>query len=274
MEFIGQIKETLRGLDVHLFTVGKTEITLWSVLSVLIGICVLFVVAGWLKGWVANRLLGHSRLDVGTRHAIGTITRYVVLIAGFMVIMQTAGINLSTFNVLAGAVGVGVGFGLQDIVKNFISGLIIMFDRPIHVGDRIEIAGVNGQVVDIGARRITMTTPEGVTIVVPNSKFVTDSVRNMHGVESPMPLKLTVNVSRDSDPKLVRRLLEEAAAANPRISRDHVPFARLNMPTAGAFPFELQVWGVGVEGRERDELLNELHYALHEKLSAAGVKLV
>src|SRR5688572_31700238 len=108
MEFLAQIRDTLRGLDIHLFTVGKTEVTVWSVLSVLVAISLLFVVAGWLKTWVANRLLGRSRLDNGTRHAIGTITRYVVLVAGFMVIMQTAGINLSTFNVLAGAVGVGV----------------------------------------------------------------------------------------------------------------------------------------------------------------------
>ena len=273
METLGGILEALRNLDIHLFTVGKTEITLWSVFTVIVSISVLFALAGWAKGWVANRLLGRSRLEHSTRHAIGTITRYVVLVAGFMVIMQTVGINLSTFNVLAGAVGVGIGFGLQDIVKNFISGLIIMFDRPIHIGDRIEIAGVTGEVMDIGARRITLNTPEGITIVVPNAKFVTDTVKNMHGSHSPGPLKLTINVSRDSDPKRVRQLLEEAAAGHPKVAQQPPPFARLNMPTAGAFPFELQLW-TSVEGRERDELLSELHYALHEKLSAAQVKLV
>jgi small-conductance mechanosensitive channel len=239
----------------------------------MISLSLLFILAGWLRHWIANRLLGKSRLDRGTRQAIGTIARYVFLIAGFMIVMQTVGINLTTFNVLAGALGVGLGFGLQDIVKNFISGLIIMFDRPVHIGDRIEIGGAEGEVVDIGARRVTMTTPEGITVVVPNSKLITENVRNLHSFGTATGLHVEINVSRDSDPRLARRLIEEVARENPNVQKDPAPFVRLKMPSGTAFPFELQLWSPR-QYRERDELLSEIHYALHEKLSAAGVKLV
>lgn len=265
--------QALRAFDIHLFKVGNTDFSLFDVVTVIVSISVLFVVAGWLRHWVANRLLARSRLDNNTRQAIGTITRYVVLVAGFMIIMQTIGINLTTFNVLAGAVGVGIGFGLQDIVKNFISGLIIMFDRPIHLGDRIEIKGVSGEVVDIGARRITMTTPEGITIVVPNAMLITESLKNFQGPDSAAAVEVTVNVSRDSDPRLAQKLLYEVAAENRNVAREPKPFVVLKAPTGSAFPFALQVWS-SVRDRSRDELLNELHFALTEKFAAAGIKLV
>lgn len=265
--------EALRAYDVHLFTLGKTPISLQDIVVLLISLYLLFVVAGRLRHWIAVKVLGRTHLDFGTRQVIGSITRYIVLVSGVMIIMQTLGINLTTFNVLAGALGVGIGFGLQDIFKNFISGLIIMFDRPIRIGDRIEIAGVAGEVVDIGARRITMTTPEGITIVVPNSKFVTDNVKNHHASHSAAGQKVAITISRDSDPKLAQRLIYEVAAENSRVQKQPAPFVRLNMPTGNAFPFELRFWAQQ-QDPERDELLNELHYALHDKLSKAGVKLV
>lgn len=265
--------DSLRAYDLRLFTIGKTEVDISDLIAILASVCLLFILAGWLKSWVANRALARTHLDYGTRQAIGTITRYVVLVAGFMVIMQTAGINLSTFNVLAGAVGVGIGFGLQEVVKNFISGLIIMFDRPIHIGDRIQIGDDYGEVADIGARCIKMTTPDGITVVVPNSKLITENVRNLQGPHSPVPLQVTVNVSRESDPRVARQLIEEVALENPVVQKEPPPFVRLNMPNGAAFPFELRVWSPARD-RGRDELLTELHYALHEKLGGAGVKLV
>jgi small-conductance mechanosensitive channel len=270
---MGSFFESLRAYDLKLFSVGKTTVNVSDVIMVLVSISVLFIVAGWLRTWVANKALARTKLDFGTRQAIGTITRYVVLVAGFMIIMQTVGINLSTFNVLAGAVGVGIGFGLQDIVKNFISGLIIMFDRPVNIGDSIEVKGVKGQVADIGARRITMTTPDGITVVVPNAMLITETVTNLHGPNTAAPLHVNVNVSRESDPRAARGLIEEVARENGHVQKEPPPFVRLNMPTGAAFPFELRVW-TDVRDRERDELLNELHYALHEKLAGAGVKLV
>jgi small-conductance mechanosensitive channel len=106
----------------------------------------LFYLSSKLKNILVERVLGRTHLDLGARLAIGTIVRYLLLLVGFLIILQTIGINLTTLNVLAGAVGIGVGFGLQNVASNFISGLIILFERPVKVGDRIEVDGINGKV--------------------------------------------------------------------------------------------------------------------------------
>ena len=170
MQWLGKIKDVL---TIPLFPIGQTQVTLWTLVYLLILIVLLFYVAGWIRYWLSERILSRTGLDLGARHAVGTITRYIVLIIGFVVIMQTAGINLTTLNVLAGAVGIGIGFGLQNIVSNFISGLVIMFERPIKVGDRIDIGKIAGDVVEIGARSTKVQTNDDITVIVPNSKFIT-----------------------------------------------------------------------------------------------------
>src|SRR5207248_4786455 len=118
-----------------------------------------------------------------------------VLVAGFAMILQNAGINLGALTVVAGALGVGVGFGLQNIVSNFISGIIIMLERPIKVGDRVEMAGdIEGTVHEIGARSTLIFTQDQVAILVPNQKFITDTVVNLMHAERPIRLRVTLQV--------------------------------------------------------------------------------
>src|SRR5262245_14492586 len=130
-----RLVEELDRFDVRLFTLGGTPITLWDLSFIAVGLVVLFWLTGCLRRWLVRRLAGYKHLDEATRQTIGALVRYVALVIGFLVIMQAAGINLTTFNVIAGAVGVGVGFGLQNIVSNFVSGLIVMFERPVKIGD-------------------------------------------------------------------------------------------------------------------------------------------
>ena len=177
-----QIVQGLDRFDIRLFTLGGTPITLWDVGFIAIALIVLFWFAGFLRRWVDGRLARHTHIDEATRQTIGTLVRYTTLMIGFLVIMQAAGINLTTFNVVAGAVGVGVGFGLQNIVSNFISGLIVMFERPVKIGDRIEVGGIEGSVVAIGARATTVLTVDNVAAIVPNQKLIIETVKNwQHG---------------------------------------------------------------------------------------------
>jgi len=155
---------------------------LWDVGFIAIALIVLFWFTGLLRRWLDRRLAGYTHIDEATRQTIGTLVRYTTLMIGFLVIMQAAGINLTTFNVVAGAVGVGVGFGLQNIVSNFISGLIVMFERPVKIGDRIEVGGIEGSVVAIGARATTVLTVDNVAAIVPNQKLIIETVKNwQHG---------------------------------------------------------------------------------------------
>src|SRR5262249_2490395 len=153
-------------LDFPLLRLGGTEITPFTLVYFLLLLLLLFFFAGKARKLLVERVLTHTKLDLGARQAVGSITRYLLLLVGLLVILQTVGINLTTLNVIAGAVGIGVGFGLQNIASNFISGLIILLERPIKVGDRIVVGNVEGDVLEIGARSTTVITNNHIAIIV------------------------------------------------------------------------------------------------------------
>jgi small-conductance mechanosensitive channel len=260
----------LDAFDIRLFTLGGTSITLFTLLWALTLTAGVIVLARLLRTWTVQRLLIHTELDLGTRQAIGSIVRYLALAIGFLAIVQTVGINLTTFNVLAGALAFGVGFGLQNIFSNFISGLIIMLDRPVRVGDRIEVAGVEGEVAHIGGRRTTVITDDRVAIIIPNQRFVTDNVVNLTYHETPVRIRLPFAVQHGADPRMVQHLILEAARAHPDVLGEPAPKVRLR-GVAGTLQLELQVWSPSRLGG-RDALLSGLNLAVLEALRAHDIR--
>jgi small-conductance mechanosensitive channel len=264
--------EILKASDIQLLRLGKTRITLYGLLWLLVLLWLLFFLSGLAQRWIARRLLARTQINVGTRESIAAIVRYLVLLVGFLIIMQNAGINLTTFNVLAGAVGVGVGFGLQNIMSNFISGLIIMFQRPIKVGDHIEVAGVEGDVIEIGARHTSLVTANGVTVIVPNSKFITEVVRNWEYMHSQTPLSVTVNVASDTDPRGVEKVLLEVAANNQDVSKQPAPRVYFKSLGRAALVFELIVW-TRLDIDRRHVMLNDLNFTVYDELRSHKIQL-
>ncbi len=188
---------------------------------------------------------------------------------GILAIAQTAGINLTTFNVLAGAIVIGVGFGLQNVINNFVSGLIIIFERPIRVGDRVDIAGVEGSIEDIGTRRITILTNDNISIIVPNQRFLTDNVIKLPNGTMPIRLRIPIAVKSGADPRVVERLLLEAARESPDVLEQPPPAVRL-LAVTGNLAFELHVWNSKLI-RSRDQLVSALNFAILEKLARAEI---
>ena len=263
----------LRDLDIPLFTLGTTPISLFSVTQLLILLLLVMVLSRWTGRLVSERLLGRTELDLGTRKAFGSIVRYLVVVVGAVAILQTYGINLSTFNFLAGAFGVGIGFGLQNIFQNFISGLIIMLERPVKVGDRIELGTVLGDVAEIGARRTTVITNDRTVVIVPNSRFIVENVTNYAYLNAPIRLRLSVNIAAGHDPDEVQRLLCGVAKANNEVLHDPEPVVRLlALQAGGAMRFELQVWNI-TRVRENDVLTSDLYFAMHRALREQGIAL-
>ncbi|MDQ3199172.1 MAG: mechanosensitive ion channel, partial [Verrucomicrobiota bacterium] len=145
----------------------------------LVGLLILvFWISSRTKRFLFNRFLVHSGLDRSLQYAISQIASNVVLVVGIFVVLQNTGIHLEALTVFAGAVGVGIGFGLQNITSNFISGLVILAERPITIGDRVEVAGVTGQVQKIRARSTVVVTNDNITTIVPNQKFIDSPVTN------------------------------------------------------------------------------------------------
>lgn len=255
-----------------LLTVGGTPITLWSVIYVAALVVALFVVAGWLRHLVSGRLLSRSRLDAGARQAAGAIIRYVVLLTGLLVIVQTVGIDLTTLNVLAGAIGIGVGFGLQNVISNFISGLIIMFERPIKIGDRIVVDDVEGDVIEIGARSTVVVTNDNIAIIVPNGKFITENVVNWKYNDGTVRFRIPVGVAYGSDVRLVERVLLEVATAEKEVLADPPPVVRFMGFGDSALEFELRAWSSTAVNR-KGRLTSALNFAIYERFGENGIEI-
>jgi len=169
---------THRFISRPLLTIGQSQISFYTILAIVLAVSILYVAARLLKRFIVNRLLLDTVKDEGTRLALGTITQYLVVFFGFFVVLQSAGIDLSALTVLSGTIGIGIGFGLQNIANNFFSGVIILLERPVKVGDRIQVGEINGDVVRIAIRSTTILTNDNINIIIPNSEFVSNQVIN------------------------------------------------------------------------------------------------
>ncbi len=200
-----------------LFSFGRTEVSLQSLAS-FVALLAVFILAARLAGaFVSSRLLRRTRLDRGLQYALGRITYYVLVVTGTLVALQTSGIEIGSLTVVLGALGVGIGFGLQNIVGNFVSGLILLAERPISVGDWIEVSGSGGRVDRIGARSTTIVTNDNITIVVPNNDLVTQSIVNWSHADPRVRIRIPVGVAYGSNLKAVSECLISAARSHPGV---------------------------------------------------------
>jgi small-conductance mechanosensitive channel len=229
-------------LNYNLFSLGNARISPLIILYFVLLTAVLLYVSRRIGRLLVDQLAKRTKLDIGAQQAIGTVTRYIILFVGFLIIIQTVGIDLTTLNVLAGAIGIGIGLGLQNIANNFISGLIILFERPIKVGDRVEVGGLHGRVVTIGARSTAIRTNDNITVIVPNSKFISENVVNWSFGDEKIRFKVPVGVGYDSDVDLVERLLLEAANENEDVLKEPPPSVRFIEFGDHALNFELRAW--------------------------------
>jgi small-conductance mechanosensitive channel len=273
MDTLLEIKDQIAQLlNTALFELGETPITLWTLIYGLVLIALFVYLVGRLRRWIVRKLLVRVGMDVGAREATGAIIHYTLLVVGFIIILQTIGIDLTILNVLAGTLGIGLGFGLQNIVNNFVSGLIILFERPIKVGDRIEVGDVHGRVTRIGARSATILTNDNIAIIVPNLKFITDNVINWSHSDEQVRFRVPVTVAADSDLGLVQRLLLEAAREDPDILDDPGPGVRLLGFGENGLKFELRAWSHSLIHR-RGYLVSKLNLAIAEKFAAHGIEI-
>jgi small-conductance mechanosensitive channel len=247
------------------------RVTLGSVLHLLVLVALLFWVARRVERWLATGPLARTGLDEGARRAAGAITRYLLLLIGLLVIVQTAGINLTTFNVLAGAIGIGVGFGLQNVVSNFFAGIIIMLERPIKIGDRIEVDQVEGDVTEIGVRGTTVVTNDNIAIIVPNSRFITENVVNWKYHGNTVRFRIPVSVAYGTDARKVEALLLDVARRETDVLDSPAPVVRFLDFGDNGLHFELRAWTLTLVHR-KGRLVSNLNFAIYDAFRAAGVE--
>ena len=251
---------------------GDTAISIYTVLQVIVFVSITVLLARTARRVLLRQVLSKTPLDLGVQHAVAIFTQYLVLALGFLIGVNTVGINLSALSFVAGAVGVGVGFGLQNITNNFISGIIILFERPIKIGDRIEVGDVNGDVVHIAARSTTVRTNDNIAIIIPNSSFISSNVINWSHGDSKVRFRVPVQVSYDTDIRLVERLLLEVARDNENVLEDPPPRVIFREFGESALKFELRVWSSRLLHR-RGVLISQINFSIFEKFKQEGIRI-
>jgi small-conductance mechanosensitive channel len=224
------------------------------------------------KRFLFNRFLVNSGLDRSLQYAIAQLISNLVLIVGIFIVLENTGIHLGALTVFAGAVGVGVGFGLQNITSNFISGLVILAERPITIGDRVEVAGVIGQVQKINARSTVVVTNDNIATIVPNTKFIDSPVTNWTYGDPRVRFRLPVGVAYGSDVEKVRDTLVAAARANSQALSDPAPSVFFVGFGESSLNFELVVWSDEMSHRPR-RFRSDLNFAIEKNLREAGIEI-
>ncbi len=220
----------------------KVHVSLGAVLSFLLILLVGYGLANLVRFVLGEALLARLRLQRGVPHAISTIVYYLLLVLVFVAALADAGVELNKFTLITGALGIGVGFGLQNMVNNFVSGLILLFERPIRVGDTVEVSGVIGTVLRIGVRSSTIQTAQDAEVIVPNSNFISNQVTNWTLSIPRRRVDLPVGVAYGTDPEPVVKLLVEVAASFPGVLREPAPAAFFLGFGDSALNFELRFW--------------------------------
>lgn len=248
------------------FGVGEISLTLGSVLVFGVGVYLAFWIARMVRTVLRDEVLGRMPLPRGVANSISTLTYYALAVIGFFFALAASGFELSQFAIVLGALAVGIGLGLQNVVNNFVSGLILMFERPIQPGDVVEITGTTGKVAEIGMRATTLTTGEGADVVVPNGTLLSEKLINWTLRDTSRRVDLDVGVPYGSEPKQVLDLLKQVALATPGIVPWPVPDILFLRFAPSSLDFGVRAWtnDFATAGTVRTELAVRVHDALKE----------
>ncbi|MFZ2102188.1 MAG: mechanosensitive ion channel domain-containing protein [Oricola sp.] len=266
----GDISSWLLGAVTE-FSVGSIKI---SITGILAGILVFFV-GFWLtklfQRWLDGDVLSRSRMDTGVRNSIKTGVGYAGVTIAALIGISAAGINLSQLALVAGALSLGIGFGLQNIVSNFVSGLILLAERPFKVGDWIEAGGISGTVKSINVRATEIETFQRKTVILPNSDLINSAVGNWTHRNTLGRIEIPVGVSYKCDPNLVRDLLLEIAHDHPRVLSNPEPFVVFVNFGDSSLDFEIRAFLADINYSLT--VSTEIRFAIFERFKAAGIEI-
>ena len=249
---------------------GKVHFTLAGTFSLVFALLVGYGIANLAKFILEEILLPRVSLRGGMAYAISRVTYYILLVGLFFAALTNAGVELNKFTVISGALGLGVGFGLQNIVNNFASGLIILFERPFRIGDTVEVCGVVGTVRRIGARSTTVLTFQYAEVILPNSNLLSNQVTNWTLTSARRRVEVPVGIAFGTDPELALKLLLDVATSNPRILKDPPPEAFFLGFGESALNLELRFWA---SQSHWFELKSEIGLAVFRSLVEAGIEI-
>ena len=254
------------------FKIGSLPITPLFLMKAGIFLFLLFTFSHFVQRVLLSRALSHLHISDAQKFALGRFTTYLLFLGGLFIGLQSLGVNLNSLVVFGGAVGVGVGLGLQNVVSNFVAGLILLVEQPIRMGDRIETGNTLGDVVRIAARSTWVRTNDNVVIIVPNNEFINNSVTNWTANDPNVRIHIPVGVGYDSDPEQVRQLLLDAGSAHPDVLQDPKPMVVFTDYGDNSLNFELWVW-TAARAHTPMLLKSDLYFTLFRVFKQHGIEL-
>lgn len=269
----GLLPLLLEALDQIHWKVGNSPMSARTVVEGVITAGVVLILTLWLSSMIEARLLrAATGGELSVRKAISNATRALLMFVGLMLALSAVGIDLTALSVLGGAIGVGIGFGLQKLAANYVSGFVILAERSMRIGDSVRVDGFEGSVTDIRARYTVIRSQQGRESIVPNEMLMTARVENLSLADTRLWLFTVVTVGYDSDVDLVMRLLCEAAYAQPRVLKDPAPSAALSAFGADGLEFTLGFWLADPENGQLN-LRSDVNLAILRSLRAHGIEI-
>jgi small-conductance mechanosensitive channel len=259
-------------LNLPIFDLGTTPVTILFLIKVGVFLIVLGFVASFLLHILQRRVLKYTPLAPPQQYAVARVASYVIFGLGLVIGLESLGLNLNSLVLVGGALGLGVGLGLQTVVANFVAGLILLFEQPIRIGDRIEVGDTYGDVVEIRGRSTWVRTNDNILIVVPNSYFITNKLINLTLNDPEVRMAIPVGVGYKSDPQTVREILLRIARENPNVLEDPPPMVVFDSFGDNSLNFILRVWTVTMV-KFPSVLKSDLYFAIFEAFTKTGIEM-
>jgi small-conductance mechanosensitive channel len=248
-EYLGWLDPIINTLDNLGIAAGKTRITVWSVLKLLFILTLFMLVALWISRWVERRVKKFTNVALSTRIGISKFANAFLIGLSILMGLNAAGVDLTALTVLTGAIGLGLGFGLQSIAANFVSGFVLLMDRSIKPGDVISLSGQSGTstenfgwVQELRGRYVVVRDRDGIEMLVPNQQLISNAVINWSYTDPRIRLKLPIRISYRDDPELALQILLTACKGQPRVLPDPAPVSRLMQFGDSGIELELRFW--------------------------------
>jgi len=270
----GKLGEVVSELwNMRLFSSGETEVYLNQLVVALVVVVVGLAAARVFAGLVGGRLRSMGRIDRNTAHLLQKLLFYLLTVVLVLVALPIAGIPITIFTVLGGALAIGVGFGAQNLFNNLISGFIIMIEKPIRIGDIVEVEGSNGRIEDIGNRCVRVRRTDGVDVLMPNSAFLENPVINWTLFDYEVRGKVTVGVAYGSPCRDVERLILQAAREHAGVRDEPPPLVLFEEFGDNALTFTVLFWAHVERPMDMRRIQSDLRYRIDELFREAGITI-
>jgi len=267
-DILGTIKHIFES---KLFSIGKSDVTLLTIIQFIVFVVVFYFLSRLFRRFLKKRILPHFSITENIQFVILRFTHYLMMLAGILIGLNSVGIQLTSLTVGVGVIGVGIAFGLQNITSNFISGIIMLFERNVNVGDYITVDNINCKVVAINIRSTTVVTPENTVLIIPNSKFIEGIVTNWSVLDPKIRISIPVRVAYYTNVQLVTDILLQCAKEHEDVLDEPAPIVRFKGYGDFGVNFDLFVWIAQPDPKIRFKVSSDIYYAIDKLFKKHGI---